>query len=878
MHFEIGTDISMERQPRKFSTGLVKEVKPSDPESLFHDLRRSPAVPHLWAHQADILRIYNEKFILAHDVALELPTGAGKTLIGLLIAEYRRRQFDERVIYLCPTQQLVYQVGLHSKQYGIDVRTLLRPDYEGITDYYLNNAVGVTTYSSLFNVKPKITFPDAIVLDDAHSAEDYIAGMWSVSVPRQHVNNLYMELVELLRPTMEDFFAEYMLNDDPTPDILSKIDMLPLPRFWKYSGAIRTLLDSLLEEKENARYSWSTIGKSLHACCIFVTWQEILIRPVVPPSQTHEHFAHAKHRIYMSATLGEGGDLERTTGIPNIQRLKMSRELDKQNSGRRLFLFPNRSMDDEKAKQVTVAAVQESKRALILTPRTSDAVAIEERFLEAGIEVLTSRDIKKSLDAFTSQDNVVLVLANRYDGIDLPGESCRLLIIEGLPGGTNLQERFLLTRLAATSLLRDRIRTRITQGVGRCCRNSNDYCGVLIVGQRLLDFCARQEIRSGMHLDLQAEIEFGISNSQNIDSDGINDLLDLLFQQGEDWNAADQEIINIRDAIATNKSVQNDSDSLMVNLMSVAPHEVNFIYEMWRKDFISALNHAVNVADSLLSNEMFGYRAWWYYMAGCAAWLGGTEISDSQLIEKASEFFKRASRDTNSISWFAGLARSLDTGSNSSQVDIDSVRACESVTERLIKLGFTGSKFSNTMSDLTNLIQSNESDLFDRGLQTLGNYLGFDSGKPEGEAAPDAVWRFSNRLAVAFEAKKEELPSEPISMKTVRQALTHAQWVRNHRQMKDDAKLIVIVVTSRSSINSEAKQSAHDLYYLSPDKLRTLEASLSAALRRVRDRTTPIDTGAITKAIQEEFSSSHLLLTELISTLTERRLDTLPEV
>jgi hypothetical protein len=181
------------------------------------------------------------------------------------------------------------------------------------------------------------------------------------------------------------------------------------------------------------------------------------------------------------------------------------------------------------------------------------------------------------------------------------------------------------------------------------------------------------------------------------------------------------------------------------------------------------------------------------------------------------------------------------------------------------------------MSELANLIQSDESSFFDRGLQILGTYLGFDSEKPEGEAAPDAVWCFSNRLALAFEAKKEEIPSEPISIKTVRQALTHAQWVCNHRQMTDDAKIIVIVVTSRSSIKAEAKQNADDLYYLSPDKLRTLEVSLSAALRRVRDRTTPIDAGAITKAIWEEFHSSHLLLPELISTLTERRLDTLPE-
>lgn len=88
---------------------------------------------------------------------------------------------------------------------------------------------------------------------------------------------------------------------------------------------------------------------------------------------------------------------------------------------------------------------------------------MRKRLSEAGITVLKNKDIEDTLDKFTSQTNVALVLANRYDGIDLPGETCRLLIIEGLPAGTNLQERFLWTKAIATSLLKNRIRTRFTQ-------------------------------------------------------------------------------------------------------------------------------------------------------------------------------------------------------------------------------------------------------------------------------------------------------------------------------------------------------------------------------------------------------------------------------
>lgn len=56
---------------------------PQDPESLFRDLKSgSNRVQFLWSHQADILRTYMEHKNES-DIALELPTGCGKTLVGL---------------------------------------------------------------------------------------------------------------------------------------------------------------------------------------------------------------------------------------------------------------------------------------------------------------------------------------------------------------------------------------------------------------------------------------------------------------------------------------------------------------------------------------------------------------------------------------------------------------------------------------------------------------------------------------------------------------------------------------------------------------------------------------------------------------------------
>ena len=90
----------------------------NDPESLFRDLR-SRTVEGLLSQQADMLREYMNH-IDEQDISLELPTGSGKTLVGLLIAEWRRRTRKERCVFLCPTKQLVRQVVEQAKEkYGI---------------------------------------------------------------------------------------------------------------------------------------------------------------------------------------------------------------------------------------------------------------------------------------------------------------------------------------------------------------------------------------------------------------------------------------------------------------------------------------------------------------------------------------------------------------------------------------------------------------------------------------------------------------------------------------------------------------------------------------------------------------------------------------
>ena len=78
----------------------------------------------LWT-LGDVLRAYAEKYRDASDLALELPTGTGKTLPALLIGEWVRRQGEGPVVYATPTKQLAHQVFSTAQIEGVPARLLV---------------------------------------------------------------------------------------------------------------------------------------------------------------------------------------------------------------------------------------------------------------------------------------------------------------------------------------------------------------------------------------------------------------------------------------------------------------------------------------------------------------------------------------------------------------------------------------------------------------------------------------------------------------------------------------------------------------------------------------------------------------------------------
>ena len=156
------------------------QLRAETPEKLFPLLRKTGENSDtLWPQQVDLLREYAEKRVGARDLAIELPTGTGKTLTGLLIADWRRREGKGRAIFVCPTKQLVRQVVAAAEKEGIDVVDLSGSwkqwDPSAQSKYERAKATAVVPYSSIFNTSPKLIEADIIVFDDAHAGEQYVS-------------------------------------------------------------------------------------------------------------------------------------------------------------------------------------------------------------------------------------------------------------------------------------------------------------------------------------------------------------------------------------------------------------------------------------------------------------------------------------------------------------------------------------------------------------------------------------------------------------------------------------------------------------------------------------------------------------------------------
>ena len=118
-----------------------------DPRKIFNSLVKPEGVNELYASQGDVLERWFGSRTQA-DRIIKLPTGGGKSLVGLLIAQSTLNELGLPALYVVPTRQLVKQVCEEANRFGLAAEPYVSAK-EGIPGAVLDaRAICVATYEA----------------------------------------------------------------------------------------------------------------------------------------------------------------------------------------------------------------------------------------------------------------------------------------------------------------------------------------------------------------------------------------------------------------------------------------------------------------------------------------------------------------------------------------------------------------------------------------------------------------------------------------------------------------------------------------------------------------------------------------------------------
>lgn len=468
-------------------------------------------------------------------------------------------------------------------------------------------------------------------------------------------------------------------------------------------------------------------------------------------------------------------------------------------------------------------------RALVLVPDDAKAGELREWFEKTlGWETFNARAIESSKDRFLASANVVAILANRYDGIDLPGDDCRVLILEGLPSATHAQERFFVERLGASALLNDRILTRVTQAFGRCTRSSTDYAAVVVLGEKLHQHLLKRDRRQFMHPELQAELEFGLEQSREATIGEFREYIRAFLAQDEEWEAANEQIVSKRQ-LAKQANLPGTAE-----LRSAVRHEVEYNMALWNSDFGAALEGARRVLSSLTVPELRGYRALWSYLAGSAAKLAA-DAGNLSLEAVARDYFRQAAAASQGIPWLHEIGRRVSASLRIADPAGWDDMLVEGLEVQLQRLGIVhDGRYDTQERVIAAGINGTDVTAFEVAHAALGELLGFRGQRGEGQGAPDAWWILDDTLCIVFEDHSGALETSSLDVKKARQAVSHPNWIVANVAGAKNAQIVPVLVSPVRKVDRDAHPHVGELRYWRLDDFRTWTTTALAAIREVR--------------------------------------------
>jgi len=440
------------------------------------------------------------------DIVLKVNTGAGKTTIGLLYLYGHMRVSKEPGVYLCPTIQLIEQVLDEAARLGIAARPYLGGETFPAQEGMRGEAVIVCTYEKLFNAKSTFLrsdvnlMPNAFVLDDAHAGVENIRKQYTLRV----TGTAFEELKTILSASCSKYHKTKWMD----VEMSDPLALFEVPH-WIWSDNVNAILDKLHPHgsEDGFMFVWPYLQDILPLCRCVISGRHAEITPEVLPTEAKRPFALAKHRLFMSATLADDSLLTRELGVSVDAASKPIMPPSDRGIGERMILAPSLVDPALERGYVMTLCAELAKQWNVVVLTSSGELAND--WVQAGATRFVDDTFALGVRALKDKGSGVkfAVFAQRYDGVDLPDEACRVLVIDGTPYGEGLVDKADSQMCFTPGGVRNRTIFRIEQGMGRPVRSHADFAVVLLVGSDLTTYVGRADVLSAMTHDTRTQLQ-----------------------------------------------------------------------------------------------------------------------------------------------------------------------------------------------------------------------------------------------------------------------------------------------------------------------------------------------------------------------------------
>jgi hypothetical protein len=715
----------------KLNTGAA--AKQVDPRKIFTTLKRHARFKRPLDEQADVLDAWFERRT-AKDLTIKMNTGGGKTVVGLLALQSSLNDNVKPAVYITPDNFLVAQVIAEATDLGIAATNDEKdPDFLAGRSILVANVHKLINGRSVFGVGERKIPIGAIVIDDAHASLSSVNDQFCLK--SKAGSPVYDGLLAL--------FEEDLKAQSPTTLLDVKAEdpnaVLTVP-YWAWQSHRDDVL-AVLHANRNGKeleWNWPLLSEAIPLCTCIFGGGRLEIAPRFLPIDRIPSFATAQRRIYMTATLADDTILVSHFQADPNEISKPIRPKGGGDIGDRMILAPQEINPEYTVEEIKamVTSIADDLNVVVIVPSKSRAAF----WKDVADQILDKDNIQQGVEKLKSGQVGLSVLINKYDGIDLPGEACELLVIDGLPEVYGLAERSEMLLLDGTRKQLVRQIQRIEQGMGRGVRSSDDHCVVLLLGGKLTQRLHQPEAEGMFSAATRAQIALGKGVAEQVRGKSLEELepiLDLCLEQNDEWVQAG------RNAVVNAVPIEGGH----LDVHQVKMREAFDAVRISRYDIaVGKAQEAVNAATDLQEKGYLKQQL--------------AEITNFVDAAKAQELQLAAlSHNPRLLKPIAGATYTKLSAPPSGQ----SAAAVAYMSAKFLE----GNDLIIWVNGLLDDLDWGEegSKRFEAAMKDLGKFLGFGSQRPEDEIGrgPDNLWALGDLKYLVIECKSGAVLADKIA-------------------------------------------------------------------------------------------------------------------